>query len=114
MAITTEQIMKAADELDREGQTPTLARVRKKPGGGSFTTISEVMIEWRSQKTRSVPLTNRLRRLSPTDWPLSGMISGHWRWKLLTPVSQGNGERWKNHGRKQKKQGLRPLRWPTN
>ncbi len=27
---------------------PSLARVRKKPGGGSFTTISEVMIEWRA------------------------------------------------------------------
>ncbi|EBH0783176.1 hypothetical protein FJ875_23625 [Salmonella enterica] len=55
MAITTEQIMKAADELDREGQNPTLARVRKKLGGGSFTTISEVMIEWRAQKTHSAP-----------------------------------------------------------
>ncbi|EBG1931025.1 KfrA, partial [Salmonella enterica] len=42
MAITEEQIMRAADELDQEGQNPTLARVRKKLGGGSFTTISEV------------------------------------------------------------------------
>uniref|UniRef100_UPI003A907DCA DNA-binding protein n=1 Tax=Salmonella enterica TaxID=28901 RepID=UPI003A907DCA len=55
VAITTEQIMKAADELDREGQNPTLTRVRKKTGGGSFTTISEVMIEWRAQKSRSAP-----------------------------------------------------------
>ncbi|EAN5736141.1 hypothetical protein EJD04_25860 [Salmonella enterica] len=55
MAITTEQIMKAADELNQEGQNPTLARVRKKLGGGSFTTISEVMIEWRALKARSVP-----------------------------------------------------------
>ncbi|MDJ6852990.1 DNA-binding protein [Salmonella enterica] len=54
MAITEEQIMRAADELDQEGQNPTLARVRKKLGGGSFTTISEVMIEWRAQKARSV------------------------------------------------------------
>lgn len=30
MAISTEQIKKAADELDQEGQNPTLARVRKK------------------------------------------------------------------------------------
>ncbi|EKJ5694690.1 DNA-binding protein [Salmonella enterica] len=52
MAITAKQIMQAADEIAREGLNPTLARVRKKLGGGSFTTISEVMIEWRTQKIR--------------------------------------------------------------
>ncbi|ELF8498690.1 DNA-binding protein [Salmonella enterica] len=79
MAITTEQIMKAADELDREGQTPTLARVRKKLGGGSFTTISEVMIEWRAQKTRSAPthepapqaVTDRLAAFGDDIWALA-------------------------------------------
>lgn len=38
MAITEEQIMRAAGEPDREG--PPLARVRNKLGGSSFTTIS--------------------------------------------------------------------------
>ncbi|EAU5747398.1 DNA-binding protein [Salmonella enterica subsp. enterica serovar Enteritidis] len=79
MAITTEQIMKAADELDREGQNPTLARVRKKLGGGSFTTISEVMIEWRAQKTRSAPthepapqaVTDRLAAFGDDIWALA-------------------------------------------
>ncbi|EAA8666936.1 hypothetical protein F2D81_21225 [Salmonella enterica] len=79
MAITTEQIMKAADELDQEGQTPTLARIRKKLDGGSFTTISEVMIEWRAQKTRSAPthepapqaVTDRLAAFGDDIWTLA-------------------------------------------
>ncbi|EDS8890370.1 hypothetical protein GQC79_005406 [Salmonella enterica] len=79
MAITTEQIMKAADELDQEGQNPTLARVRKKLGGGSFTTISEVMIEWRALKARSVPahepapqaVTDRLSAFGDDIWALA-------------------------------------------
>ncbi|HAD5970132.1 TPA_asm: hypothetical protein G1Q02_25675 [Salmonella enterica subsp. enterica serovar Typhimurium] len=79
MAITEEQIMRAADELDQEGQNPTLARVRKKLGGGSFTTISEVMIEWRAQKARSVPaheppphaITDRLAVFGNDIWALA-------------------------------------------
>ncbi|HFX2462310.1 TPA: DNA-binding protein [Salmonella enterica subsp. enterica serovar Java] len=79
MAITEEQIMRAADELAQEGQNPTLARVRKKLGGGSFTTISEVMIEWRAQKTRSIPaqksppqaVTDRLAAFGDDIWTLA-------------------------------------------
>ncbi|MES2354890.1 MAG: DNA-binding protein [Pseudomonadota bacterium] len=50
MAITKDQIFAVADELDRNGQNPTLASVRKIVGGGSFTTISEAMNEWRARK----------------------------------------------------------------
>jgi chromosome segregation ATPase len=48
-----EQIFAAADELAAAGQNPTLANVRKALGGGSFTTISEAMNEWRGRKTSS-------------------------------------------------------------
>lgn len=50
MAITTDQIVAAADALDAAGQNPTLAAVRKALGGGSFTTISEGMVEWKARK----------------------------------------------------------------
>ncbi len=50
MAVTREQIFAVADELDTAGQKPTLAAVRKALGGGSFTTISEAMNEWRARK----------------------------------------------------------------
>lgn len=50
MAITKDQIFAVADELDAVGQNPTLAAVRKALGGGSFTTISEAMTEWKARK----------------------------------------------------------------
>ena len=50
MAITKEQIFAVADELDGAGQNPTLAVVRKVIGGGSFTTISQAMTEWKARK----------------------------------------------------------------
>ena len=50
MAITKDQIVAAADALDAAGQNPTLAAVRKALGGGSFTTISDGMVEWKARK----------------------------------------------------------------
>jgi len=51
MAITKDDIFRAASELDVLGQSPTLAAVRKHLGGGSITTISEAMSEWKSKRT---------------------------------------------------------------
>jgi chromosome segregation ATPase len=57
MAITKEQIFAVADELDAAGQSPTLAAVRKAVGGGSFTTLSEAMTEWKARKAaKETPL----------------------------------------------------------
>jgi len=57
MAITTEQIFAVADHLDASGQNPTLAAVRKAVGGGSFTTISDAMNEWKARKAaKETPL----------------------------------------------------------
>ncbi|ATE62905.1 DNA-binding protein [Thauera sinica] len=57
MAISKEQIFTIADELDAAGQNPTLAAVRKVLGGGSFTTISEAMNEWKARKAeKETPL----------------------------------------------------------
>lgn len=50
MSITKEQIFQVADELDARGQNPTLAAVRKQLGGGSYTTISEIMTMWKAKK----------------------------------------------------------------
>lgn len=50
MASNTTRIFEIADELDAAGHNPTLASVRKALGGGSYTTISEAMAEWRAKK----------------------------------------------------------------
>lgn len=50
LAITKEQVFEAADRIVADGRRPTLSAVRKAIGGGSFTTISESMNEWRARK----------------------------------------------------------------
>ena len=52
MAITRERIWTAADQLDAEGDRPTLAAIRKKLGGGSYSTISEAMRPCRPSRCR--------------------------------------------------------------
>jgi chromosome segregation ATPase len=51
-----EEIWAAADALVEAGDRPTLAAVRKAVGGGSFTTISEAMAEWRTRQTIAEPV----------------------------------------------------------
>lgn len=56
MAITKEGIWAVADELDAAGEKPTLAVVRRRVGGGSYTTISEAMSEWAARRaTKNAP-----------------------------------------------------------
>ncbi len=66
MAITQEEIFRIADEIDAAGQNPTLSAVRKALGGGSFTTISSAMGEWKVRKaakalTQSEPAPAAIR-----------------------------------------------------
>lgn len=51
--ITKEQIFAAAEAIQAEGKNPTLAAVRAAVGGGSFTTISEAMTEWKAAQAVS-------------------------------------------------------------
>lgn len=81
MATTKERIFVIADELDANGQNPTLALVRKHLGGGSFTTISEVMAEWKTRKSAKEgpslreppphPITERIGELGAEIWSLA-------------------------------------------
>lgn len=51
MTSTIDRIFEIAEELDAAGQNPTLAAVRKALGGGSYTTISQAMNQWRAKKS---------------------------------------------------------------
>lgn len=54
MGISKDQILAAADELQRLGKSPTLTAVRESLGEtGSFSTIAPVMAEWRALQTRT-------------------------------------------------------------
>ena len=51
MASTKERIFVIANNLDANGQNPTMSIVRKHLGGGSFITIIEAMTEWMTNKS---------------------------------------------------------------
>ena len=77
MAITKDQIFAIADEINAAGQNATLAAVRKALGGGSFTTISDGMTEWKARKAaKETPLrepapsavADRLAELGSEIW----------------------------------------------
>ncbi len=65
---TVEAIWQAADALEAEGIRPTLAAVRNKVGGGSFTTITNAMGEWRKRRQQEA--------LAPAE-PLPDEIGQH-------------------------------------
>lgn len=81
MAITKEQIFSVADELVAAGKTATLASVRAAVGGGSFTTISEALKEWRAT---SVPAPAVLHEPAPAALSdrLAGVINETWAMAL--------------------------------
>lgn len=62
--VTKELIFEAADRLQSEGKNATLAAVRQLVGGGSFTTISEGMREWKIARQASV-FTSPVREPAP-------------------------------------------------
>ena len=77
MALSVEQIHAAADQIAAQGERPTLSRVRAALGGGSFSTISEAMQDWREQQSEDhalaevqVPqvLAERVQQLQAAAW----------------------------------------------
>lgn len=87
MAITTKDIWAVANALDAEGFKPTLNAVRKQLGGGSYTTISDAMSEWRTKKAaaaarqmESLPVTmvERCHDLGAELWAMA-LVAAHAR-----------------------------------
>lgn len=77
MALTAEKIHAEADKIAAQGDRPTLSRVRKALGGGSFSTISEAMQDWHQKQTQEhalaeveVPesLNERVEQLKAAAW----------------------------------------------
>ena len=80
MALTKDQILKAADQLAAAGTTPTLAAVRAAVGGGSYTTINESLKEWKAKQQAAVmPLrepapegiSKRLNEIGAEVWAIA-------------------------------------------
>ena len=80
MAITEQQVFDIADQLVAEGQSPTLANVRKALGSGSFTTISDFMNDWKAKQQETLQpireaapeaITSRVNSLSSEIWTVA-------------------------------------------
>jgi len=52
MKASKEQVFRAAEQLLKSGDKPTLAAVRGLLGGGSYTSIQEGLAEWKAQQSR--------------------------------------------------------------
>lgn len=83
MAINREDIIRAAEELDRDGINPTMAAVRDHLGGGSFATISPVLRGWKESRKAAqtvvieMPgeLKTALERLGAEFWEVASRLS---------------------------------------
>ena len=86
MAITKESIWTVADALDQVGEKPTLASVRKRLGGGSYTTISEAMTEWHAKRaTRSAPAVDPVPdRVGDAAAEFASMV-----WQVAQEIADG-------------------------
>jgi chromosome segregation ATPase len=78
MATTKEHIWKAADDLTAEGINPTLANVRERLGGGSYTDISQHMQVWRANRQAApirepapAAIADRLGELAGEIWAIA-------------------------------------------
>ena len=89
MAITKDTIFAAAAELAAAGSAATLAAVRKAVGGGSYTTISEALKEWRTLHQPSA------RQAGAPALPerLASVFNDTWAIALEVASAQFNAER---------------------
>jgi chromosome segregation ATPase len=80
MATTKEQVWETADAITAEGGRPTLANVRERLGGGSYTDISQHMQTWRArQQAIATPtrepapaaITERLKEVATDLWAVA-------------------------------------------
>ena len=92
MAITKDSIFAAATDIAAAGGAATLAAVRKAVGGGSYTTISEALKEWRVIHQQA---TAPLQEPAPQALSdrLAGVINETWTIALEMANDRLNTER---------------------
>ena len=63
MGVQYEEVVEAALQLQRQGDNPTIQRIRDWLGTGSFTTISEHLKQWRDNQRNATPLQQETQEL---------------------------------------------------
>lgn len=65
--VTRESVFAAANMLVEAGDSPTLQAIRRKLGGGSYSTIGGYMQEWRSQLQSQVTVCSSAEQQLPVQ-----------------------------------------------
>lgn len=89
--ISKEKIFAAAEELTAAGSPATLAAVRAKIGGGSYTTISEALKEWRAGQ--EAPATMQEPAPAALHEQLAGVVASAWATAVELANERLAGER---------------------
>ena len=85
MAINKESIWAVADAIDDVGEKPTLASVRKRLGGGSYTTISEAMTEWHARRATRSPTADPVpEKIGDVAAEFASMV-----WQVAKDIADG-------------------------
>ena len=83
MAITKEQIIQSAEELQAEGVNITMNAIRERLKGGSFATISPVLREWKQGQERTaqialempLELNGAIQRAGAEIWSVASALA---------------------------------------
>jgi hypothetical protein len=83
MAITKEQIIQTAEELESEGVNITMNAVRERLKGGSFATISPVLREWKRSREKTAQtalempseLNGAIQRAGAEIWSVASALA---------------------------------------
>ena len=73
--ISYDDVKQAIDEMQSMGLNPTIAGLREKLGTGSFTTISEHLKRWRSERQQQPMVAGG----TPAPNNLSNMVQAVWQ-----------------------------------
>lgn len=58
-----QQVVQVIQALQRQGENPTVQRIREALGTGSFTTLSEHLRQWRDEQRKATPLQQDSQQL---------------------------------------------------
>ncbi|MBE0505794.1 MAG: DNA-binding protein [Marinospirillum sp.] len=61
-----QQVVQVIQELQRQGENPTVQRIREALGTGSFTTLSEHLRQWRDEQRNATPLQQESKEVPDT------------------------------------------------
>lgn len=83
MALTKDQIIQAAEEIQGTGETPTMEKIRTLLGGGSYSDISPALRHWKQSKEQRATLAIQM----PNEAKAALDRAGIDLWKIITGLA---------------------------